>query len=71
MNKWITVWMIAGLSLGIIQRAHAKVDFVRDVKPLLELNCVSCHYEGKVKGKLRLDLKAEAFKSEDVIKPRR
>jgi len=69
MNKWITLWMIAGLYLGIIQRAHAKVDFVRDVKPLLELNCVSCHYEGKVKGKLRLDLKAEAFKSEDVIKP--
>jgi len=35
--------------------AADKVDFVRDVKPVLEFNCVSCHQESKAKGHLRLD----------------
>ncbi len=47
----------------------AEIDFVRDVKPVLEFNCVSCHREDKAKGKLRLDEKAFAFKSKDVINP--
>ena len=45
----------------------AEIDFVRDVKPVLEHNCVSCHREGNVKGNVRLDTKAEAFKGDDVI----
>lgn len=40
----------------------AKIDFVKDIQPILELNCVSCHTEGHAKGGLRLDTKAEAFK---------
>ena len=48
-------------------KAQEPVDFVQDVKPILELNCVSCHREDKAKGKLRLDTAAEAFKSDDVI----
>ena len=47
----------------------AEIDFVRDVKPVLEFNCVSCHRADKAKGKLRLDEKAFAFKSKDVINP--
>ncbi|MBT7853820.1 MAG: SUMF1/EgtB/PvdO family nonheme iron enzyme [Opitutae bacterium] len=43
------------------------VDFIRDVKPILELNCVSCHREDKAKGKLRLDNAVDAFKSDEVI----
>ncbi|MCF6314515.1 MAG: DUF1549 domain-containing protein [Verrucomicrobiales bacterium] len=31
------------------------VDFVRDIKPILEFNCVGCHREGKIKGELRYD----------------
>ena len=45
----------------------AEIDFVRDVKPILEHNCVSCHREGNVKGSVRLDTKEEAFKGDDVI----
>lgn len=45
-------------SLKTIQR----VDFVRDVQPILEFNCVSCHREGHAKGDLRLDNKSDAFK---------
>ena len=46
---------------------HAKVEFVRDVKPILEHNCVSCHREGNDKGNVRLDTKEVAFESDDLI----
>ena len=45
----------------------AKIDFVRDVKPVLEHNCVSCHRVGNDKGNVRLDTKEAAFGGEDVI----
>ena len=48
---------------------QAEVEFVRDVKPILEHNCVSCHRADNDKGGIRLDTKAEAFKSEDLIIP--
>ena len=43
--------------------SHAAVDFVKDVQPILELNCVSCHREGNVKGGVQLDTKAMALSS--------
>ena len=51
-----------------------RIDFVKDIQPLLELNCVACHREGHDKGNLRLDVKSEAFKGGDdgpAIIPRR
>ena len=48
---------------------EGEIDFVRDVKPVLEFNCVSCHRADNAKGKLRLDAKEHAFKSEDVLTP--
>ncbi len=56
-------------SLGLFGSLAAEVDFVRDVKPVLEFNCVSCHRADNAKGKLRLDEKAFAFKSKEVISP--
>jgi formylglycine-generating enzyme required for sulfatase activity/mono/diheme cytochrome c family protein len=38
-----------------------RVDFVQDVQPILEQNCVSCHREGHADGNLRLDHKEGAF----------
>ena len=32
-----------------------RVEFVRDVQPVLEFNCVACHRDGHAKGGLRLD----------------
>jgi formylglycine-generating enzyme required for sulfatase activity len=49
--------------------SHAEIEFVRDVKPILEHNCVSCHREGNAKGKVRLDTKKVAFAGDDVIVP--
>jgi formylglycine-generating enzyme required for sulfatase activity len=42
-----------------------RVDFVKDVQPILELNCVACHREGHDKGGLRLDERDLAFKGGD------
>ena len=39
-----------------------RVDFVKDIQPILELNCVACHREGHDKGKSRLDERDLAFK---------
>ena len=52
-----------GLSLVAgISRAADKVDFEKDVAPILAEHCIGCHGEEKQKGKLRLDGKADAFK---------
>jgi formylglycine-generating enzyme required for sulfatase activity len=42
-----------------------RIEFVKDVQPILELNCAACHREGYVKGGLRLDVASEAAKGGD------
>ncbi len=41
------------------------VDFARDIQPILEFNCVSCHNQEEVKGELRFDSHAEFLKGGD------
>jgi formylglycine-generating enzyme required for sulfatase activity len=42
-----------------------KVDFAKDIQPILELSCVACHREGHAKGGLRLETKQLALKGGD------
>jgi formylglycine-generating enzyme required for sulfatase activity/mono/diheme cytochrome c family protein len=42
-----------------------RVDFVKDIQPILEFNCVACHRADYVKGGLRLDEKEPAFAGGD------
>src|SRR3989442_1626333 len=42
--------------------AAEKVDFVKDIQPILQQTCVKCHGPEKQKGKLRLDSKEATFK---------
>ena len=42
--------------------ASGRVDYVREVKPLLARHCVSCHGAAKPRGGLRLDTAAAALK---------
>lgn len=61
--------LAAGLALFLTLTAPgsqaAPVDFVREVRPILEKHCYSCHGPEKQKGSLRLDVKAAAFKGGD------
>src|SRR5947208_9362192 len=45
--------------------AAEKVDFHRQIRPILEANCVRCHGPEKPKGHLRLDTRAGALKGGD------
>lgn len=42
--------------------ADRKIDFVRDVQPIFEKNCYSCHGEEIQRADLRLDIRQLAFK---------
>jgi formylglycine-generating enzyme required for sulfatase activity len=42
-----------------------RIDFTKDIEPLLELNCVACHREEHAKGGLRMDTREFAFKGGD------
>jgi len=47
----------------------AEVDFVRDVRPIFQKHCYSCHGPKKQKSGLRLDVKSAAFKGGDGYGP--
>src|SRR4051794_19354523 len=49
--------------------AERKVDFSRDIQPLLEAHCFKCHGSEKQKGGWRADLKASALKEGDNYAP--
>jgi len=46
-----------------------EIDFVRDVRPILEKHCYACHAADEQKSSLRLDIKSEAFKGGEVYGP--
>lgn len=52
--SWLVVAGMAGLSFDSLQAAE-KIEFVRDVQPILQSACVGCHKEGKAEGDLRID----------------
>ena len=52
---------IAAVAADYAPMKKGGVDFFRDVKPILEANCYSCHQGGKVKGGLHLDQRAAAL----------
>lgn len=55
---------VLGLVVSL-QAQDAAVDFVREVAPILQQRCVSCHGADKQKGDLRLDMRAHAMPAED------
>lgn len=59
--------LVTATLAGVALPASAAVDFVKDIQPILELHCVSCHREGKgnSKGGLRLDTFEQATTSGD------
>lgn len=61
--KKASVTVVAGLLVaGRLLAADAKVDFAKDIQPILQQQCFKCHGEEKQKGKLRLDSREAALK---------
>ena len=59
---------VAAVVVALATSARAQppgVDFVKDVRPILEAKCFACHGAEKQKSGLRLDRKADAFKGGD------
>jgi formylglycine-generating enzyme required for sulfatase activity len=50
---------------GNCQAADKKVDFVKDIQPIIEEQCVTCHRAGHAAGDVALDTKAAALKASD------
>ncbi len=57
----IRAWIEQGAP-GLPAVQNAGVDFVRDVRPILEANCYACHSGAQPKSQLRLDRKSAAMK---------
>ena len=58
------VLIVAGLAgFGTWEaRPENKIDFARDIQPILQKSCVECHGPEKPKAKLRLDSREAALK---------
>jgi hypothetical protein len=44
-----------------------KIDFAHDIVPLLKARCAECHTNGKYKGSLSMDTRADLLKSKAVV----
>ena len=53
--------LIGALCANVVHSADSKIDFNRDIKPILETHCTKCHGPTKRKGGLRLSNKRDAF----------
>jgi hypothetical protein len=62
MKTLIVIVTGAVFGAGALAAAEGKVDFVKDIQPILQQQCVKCHGEEKQKGKLRLDSREAALK---------
>jgi formylglycine-generating enzyme required for sulfatase activity/mono/diheme cytochrome c family protein len=63
--KSFSAIILAGAAAGLTCRAADPVDFVRDIKPILEVHCLSCHGAEKPKGDLDFTTRAKAIEGGD------
>lgn len=66
--KMLVLMVVAGAALSwlpafaIQQSPSPKIDFARDIQPILATNCYGCHGAQKANAQLRLDVKVAAIK---------
>ena len=72
MPGWMKFWEKKEAPSAVAAAPAGKIDFVKDIQPLLKESCYSCHGPEKQKGDLRLDAKHLAIrggKSKKAILP--
>ena len=57
-----TLAIAVGLAQSTVAQTPSRVDFARDVQPLLRQNCVSCHGPSQQMAGLRLDRRRDAMR---------
>src|SRR4051812_36157999 len=62
MNSRTVLKGVVLAAIGLATRGADTVDFTRDIKPILEVQCVNCHGGEKPKGKLSLETRDNAVK---------
>jgi len=62
MKTLIVIVTGMALAANLASAAESKVDFAKDIQPLLQQNCIKCHGPEKQKGKLRMDSREAALK---------
>ena len=67
MDRGILTVLAIVISFGSLRAAE--IDFVRDVRPILQEHCWTCHGADEQNSGLRLDIKSEAFKGGDGYGP--
>jgi len=60
--KYPVALLTVSLALLPASRAHAEIDFVKDIKPILEERCLKCHLGEKPRGGLLMDTKEHLLK---------
>ena len=60
-GQFVSFAVIVLIASGPARAAGEKVDFERDVKPILVESCIECHGADKQKGGLRLDVRSLAM----------
>ena len=64
----VDLFAVSLLSCGVLlAQDQGKVDFVKDVQPILRQNCVGCHGPMKQNGGLRLDRRSSAMKARRIV----
>jgi mono/diheme cytochrome c family protein len=63
---WLFIFVAA---VGELAAADTKVDFERDIQPILAGRCYECHGEKKQKSEFRLDNKTDAMRGGESGKP--
>jgi len=61
-----STWILISFVSLIASRADAQVDYVRDVRPILEKHCYECHGAKTQKSGYRLDMRDIAVKGGDI-----
>lgn len=62
MKTLLSILSLSLLSINLGAAEAAKVDFAKQVKPLITSRCINCHNAGTLLGELSLESRAMAFK---------
>src|SRR5688572_99775 len=62
MHRWLALCALSLAGAQAAQIAPPRIDFKRDVQPILQSSCLGCHTGTKAGGQWRLDSKALAMK---------